>query len=115
MQGKVDFFYLAFYDEEDYLLYFSDFSSIDILGKVKSLATVCDFEFASDYISRVIKFELKIIEHDFVSLHEQMLIDLTSMQIDSPFNFQSNYSCVFHIFVYTDSLLILYFLMRDSA
>lgn len=87
MKGKVDFFYLAFYDEEDDLLYFGDFPSIDILGKVKSLAAMCDFEFASYYISRVIKFELKIIEHEFVGLHEKMLIDLTSMQIDSPFNF----------------------------
>jgi len=71
-------------------------------------------ELATNHIAGIIEFELKIIKHELIRLKEKILIDLRTMQIDSPSNFQSNLTAALAIFVNTDFLAVDEFVMTEG-
>lgn len=81
---KIYFLNIAFDNEKNYFFNLGYFASIDIFLKVKCFTTVEYFEFTTNDLGWIIKLQFKVVKHELVGVHKNILIDLAAMKIDSP-------------------------------
>ena len=113
-KNKLYFLGLGFDIEKYNFFDFIHLIPIYIFSKLKSFAAMHDFEFTAYDVRRILKFQLKIIQNKLICLHKQILVYLIPMQIDRPFDFECNFTCILALFVQSNLVSTFYPIKSDT-
>ena len=74
-----------------------------------------DLELAAHEFCRIVELEFKVIKHELVGLEENVLVNLASMEVDSPFYFEHNLTSAPQVLVDADLFVVFDLLVIDET